>query len=198
MPTNNALNLNAQGLANYDGSGVFSAVTVTDHSVLIGGAANDITSLALTDGQLVIGSTGIDPVAATLTAGTGISITNAAGSITIDATATGVVWNDVTGTTQTISENNGYFADNAGTVTFTLPATSTIGDTFFICGIQGDWTISQAAGQQIALGTQASTVGVTGTVSSTAVGDSIMCVATNTGASSIWRIISAVGNLSFA
>ncbi len=198
MPTNNALNLNAQGLANYDGSGVFSAVTVTDHSVLIGGTANDITSLALTDGQLAIGSTGADPVAATLTAGTGISITNGAGSITIDATATGVVWTDVTGTTQTIAANNGYFADNAGTVTFTLPATSTIGDIFFISGLQGDWTISQAAGQQIALGTQASTVGVTGTVSSTAVGDSIMCVATNTGAASIWRIVSAVGNLSFA
>jgi hypothetical protein len=38
---------------------------------------------ALTNGQLIIGSTGVIPVAATLTAGAGASITNAAGSITI-------------------------------------------------------------------------------------------------------------------
>ena len=39
----------------------------------------------LTDGQLYIGSTGNAVVAATLTAGTGVTITNAAGSITIAA-----------------------------------------------------------------------------------------------------------------
>jgi len=40
----------------------------------------------LTDGQLVIGSTGNAPQAQTLTAGTGISITNGPGSVTITAT----------------------------------------------------------------------------------------------------------------
>ncbi len=40
---------------------------------------------ALTNGQLIIGSTGAVPVAATLTAGTNASITNAAGAITINA-----------------------------------------------------------------------------------------------------------------
>jgi hypothetical protein len=37
----------------------------------------------MTNGQLVIGSTGATPVVASLTAGTGNSITNAAGSITV-------------------------------------------------------------------------------------------------------------------
>jgi hypothetical protein len=45
----------------------------------------------LTNGQLIIGSTGSAPVAATLTAGTGITVTNAAGSITIAATGSGDV-----------------------------------------------------------------------------------------------------------
>lgn len=40
----------------------------------------------LTNGQLVIGSTGLAPVAASLSAGTGISVTPGAGSITIAAT----------------------------------------------------------------------------------------------------------------
>lgn len=43
------------------------------------------------DGQVVIGSTAGTPTAATLTAGTNITITNAAGSITINATGAGVV-----------------------------------------------------------------------------------------------------------
>jgi hypothetical protein len=42
-----------------------------------------------TNGYLYIGSTGASPVAATLTAGSGISITNGAGSISIATAATG-------------------------------------------------------------------------------------------------------------
>ena len=198
MPTNNSINISSSGIVNYNGAGTFSAITVTDHSILVGAASNGITSIALTNGQLAIGSTGADPVASTLTAGTGVSITNAAGSITVASTGGGIAWTNVTGTTQTIAAHNAYLSNNAGTVTFTLPATSTIGDVFEIVGVQGAWTIAQAAGQQVALGTAASTVGVTGTVSSTAVGDTITCVATTTGASSIWRAFGSVGNLSFA
>lgn len=42
-----------------------------------------------TNGQLQIGSTGLNPVAATLTAGSGVTITNGAGSITIAASGSG-------------------------------------------------------------------------------------------------------------
>jgi len=49
--------------------------------VSAGGAITE--AAALTNGQLLIGSTGAAPVAATLTAGNGIVITNAAGAITI-------------------------------------------------------------------------------------------------------------------
>lgn len=47
-----------------------------------------LTDVALTDGQLLIGSTGIAPVAASLTAGSGVTITPGAGAITIAATGT--------------------------------------------------------------------------------------------------------------
>ena len=59
--------------------------TITDHGLLLGSGTDAITPLAAaTDGQLPIGSTGADPVLAALT-GTAnqITITNAAGSITI-------------------------------------------------------------------------------------------------------------------
>ena len=42
-----------------------------------------------TNGQLMIGSTGTTPAAATLTAGSNVTITNGAGTITIAATSGG-------------------------------------------------------------------------------------------------------------
>lgn len=56
-----------------------------------------ITALA-TDGQIIIGSTAGVPAAATLTAGTGITITNASNSITISANGS-VVLETLTGNT---------------------------------------------------------------------------------------------------
>lgn len=70
------------------GSSVAAAVTgTTNRSLQLGNASGSLTSLGVaTNGQLPIGSTGANPVLATLTAGAGISITNGAGSITIAQT----------------------------------------------------------------------------------------------------------------
>ena len=89
MVYNNAANINPTGLVKADGSGGFSGETTTLHGIQIGAASNGLTSQVLTNGQLLIGSTGAAPVAATLTAGTGVSITNGAGSITINSTGGG-------------------------------------------------------------------------------------------------------------
>lgn len=62
----------------------------TEHGVLIGQGSSAVTSQTLTNGQLIVGSTGADPVAATLTAGAGISITNGAGSIAIATVANAI------------------------------------------------------------------------------------------------------------
>jgi hypothetical protein len=72
------------------GQGGTSTTSLTTFALLKGDAAGHVSSLtAGTNGQLPIGSTGSDPVMATLTAGTNITITNGAGSITIDATGGG-------------------------------------------------------------------------------------------------------------
>lgn len=64
----------------------------TNHALQVGNAANALTSLAVaTNGQLPIGSTGANPVISTLTAGSNVTITNGAGSITINAAGSGVV-----------------------------------------------------------------------------------------------------------
>lgn len=72
------------------GSSVAAAVTgTTNHALQLGNATGSLTSLGVAqDGYIPIGSTGADPVLAKLTAGSGISISEGPGSITISATST--------------------------------------------------------------------------------------------------------------
>ena len=196
-------------------------ITTTVSQILYSSSANVVTGLATanravlttgttgipvltalaTDGQLIIGSTAGAPAAASLTAGSGISITPGSNTISIAATGAsggGLVWTDVTGATQTIVAGNGYLSDRAGTVAFSLPASGTIGDVFVIAGVQGAWTLAQAANQQIKFGSTATTLGATGSLASANAGDCITCVATNTSASTIWRVVSSIGNITVA
>lgn len=195
MTTNNSINARQSGIQKYDGAGTWSGITVTNHSPLIGAASNGITSLGpLTNGQLVIGSTGNDPVASVLTAGSGIGIVNASGSITISATSGGFIWSTVTGTSQTISAENGYIANNASLITFTLPSTAAVGDTFKIMGLAaGGWTIVENTGQSIIFGDVTSTT-TSGSISSTDAHDSI--TVTCTVANTTWSVSQSIGNLS--
>jgi hypothetical protein len=194
MATNNAINLSAQGVAYYNGTGTFSAPTITLHGTVIGAASNNIASLGVaTNGQLVIGSTGADPVLAALTPGTGITITNGAGTITIASTGGGFTWTDVTGATQALLAQNGYVTDHTN-VTYTLPASGALGDIIKIVGKLGITTIAQNANQQILIGSASSTVGVGGSVAGTNVGDCIELICITAGASTVWRSDSLIGN----
>jgi hypothetical protein len=83
-----------------------------------------------TNGQLLIGN-GIGFALATLLAGTGITVTNGAGTISISAAGLPTM-NIVTGTTQAAVSGNQYVLTNAAATTVTLPANPSIGDTVWI------------------------------------------------------------------
>ena len=107
-----------------------------------------------------------------------------------------LTWIDVTGTTQTIAVNTGYLADNAGLVTFTLPATAPQFSLFIVQGYgAGGWKIDQNAGQQMILGTGSSTVGVGGSMASTNRYDTVEFIAAVGGASTVWVARSCIGNI---
>lgn len=66
------------------GTGSTTALTNNKFMVSSGGAI--VEAPALTDGQLYIGRTGNSPLATTITAGSGINVTNGSGTVTISST----------------------------------------------------------------------------------------------------------------
>lgn len=102
-------------------------------------------------------------------------------------------WTVINSNTAAVSDN-GYFVNTAGNINISLPATSAIGDTIEISEIStGTWTITQAAGQRVRLGSQQTTLGVGGSLASTQPGDSIRitCYSPN----SLWVSTSSTGNI---
>lgn len=137
----------------------FTGLTVsglTANSFLYSGTGGLLTTTtAPTNGQILIGSTGAAPVASTLTAGTGISINNNAGSITISANNSSTT--DIPVTSFSAANNQSTPANitnlafpNASVRAFTaevsvsISATADLFEHFNIKGIQrdSDWQIS--------------------------------------------------------
>lgn len=84
------------------------------------------------NGELLIGN-GTGLTRATLTAGTGISVTNATGSITIAASGGGLPTVTVTASTAITAAVNFHYVLTAATAaTVTLPASPTISDTIYV------------------------------------------------------------------
>jgi hypothetical protein len=190
------ITLEASGIANTvgfyfivtnSGSGAitfspFAGNTIYGPTTLAGGSGAASTPMAIVS-VINIGNSTVWYInivnAFNLMAGTNISISSAAGGTTINSTATpALTYSVVTGTSQTLAVNNGYFANNSGLVTFTLPTTFAVGSVFEVRGLNsGGWKISQNAGQQIISGNQATTVGTGGSLASANQYDVIRMVA---------------------
>lgn len=112
----------------------------------------------------------------------------------VNTTGGGLDWNDVTTSPQVMVANDGYLANSASQIVFSLPATSNFGDKLEIAGFgAGRWQITQGAGQQIIFGVDQTTIGVGGSLTSTEQYDSIelLCVVPNL----TWLALDAQGNI---
>jgi hypothetical protein len=119
-------------------------------------------SASMTNGQILIGSTGASPTPSTLVGGTGITISNGAGVITISAAATSISWNTIAGTTQAAAVFNGYVVGNAAQTTITLPTTFGVGEVVIIKGLgAAGWILKAGAATTIQLGQTATSAGGT-------------------------------------
>lgn len=145
----------------------------------------------LLDGEVYIGSSAGPAIAAHITPGPGISIANAANSITISATGGGLAWSTITAATLAAAINNAYVLNHASTpCVVTLPATAALGSKVAIRGLAGSggWTLTANTGQTIQFGNTSSSSA--GSWSSTNAGDSgdVECIVANT----TWGLSNAV------
>lgn len=145
---------------------------------------------------VIAGNTGSgSPVADTFNIiGAAGTTTNVSGNtLTITGDGLGVTWS-VIGASQALAVNNGYVCTTGAALSLSLPATSTRGQVVEIT-LDGStsFTVTQAAGQSIRFGNVSTTVGVGGSMVTTAQGDSIrmVCSVANTK----WNVLSSVGNL---
>lgn len=126
--------------------------------------------------------------------GTGVNTFGSGNTIIINAHGGGLNWELIAINTQLFS-NIGYICVSpGGNLAVTLPVASVLGDVVRVAqnGATG-WHIVQAAGQQIMVAGILTTLGASGSIASTGLGDSIelVCMVADT----IWVALSYEGNL---
>ena len=195
--TNNSVNNDSSPFTVTAGNLTVTNLTGTYGGVTVSGTTGIVSHIEnpTTDGQLLISAAaGTNPIWASLTPGTGISITPGTNSITIAATLS-TTWSQKSTSFSIVAENGYITTGQAADITATLPATAAIGDIFEITDADPAYvvTIAQNALQYIQFGDMVTATGVLGYLKTQAQGDSlrIVCVATNVG----FQVLSSIGNL---
>lgn len=111
-----------------------------------------------------------------------------------DGIAAGVPWQINTSGPVNMLSDQGYISNGVSQITYNLPSSVAVGDIIDMSSMSSSgFFISQGSSQYIIYGNQTSTVGVGGSLSSSATGDciSLLCVQTNVG----FIALSSIGNL---
>ena len=96
MTVNNAANMGAAGVITQAASGAFSGSTITENSILLGGASNAVSDTGvLAQGEIIVGDGATDPVRLAV----GV---NKQALVADSAEASGVKWSYLTGTPTTV------------------------------------------------------------------------------------------------
>lgn len=191
VTTNAAKNINKAGIGSFN-SAQFQVDSATGFLSLAGSTSlAPILTLTGSSGGGAIGPDGTGDV--DLVAGTGMTITGSGNAITF--TASGITWREETGTSSNFaSAGEGIFANNASTVTLTLPASPSIGYTY--AAYQegaGKVKIQLQAGDIIRFGNQVTSSG--GYIQSLNQGDAVYIVAID---GSRFRVINSIGSWTLA
>jgi len=177
---------------------VSGLATANSASLVTNSSGVPTWSGTMTNGQMIIGSTGATPVAGTITSTGGtLTVSTGAGTLNLEVASGGFPWTNVTGTSATMAKSNAYQSNNVGLVTLTMPsvASSTFGDTIKVGGLgAGGWLIQCVATQSIHFGNQ--NTSAAGSLASTNRYDQIELVCSST--TTEWFVRYSVGNITVA
>lgn len=134
-------------------------------------------------------------VSPTLTGNRDYTLPDESGIIALTSDITsGLTWSVITGTTQSANVNNGYITVNSSLTTIYSPGSPSMGDIVRIVGNgTGGWTFSLEPGVTAYFGNTNTSAG--GSLSSTNTGDCIEVICIS---STVWRVMSSVGNITVA
>lgn len=169
-------------------SGGTGLATITDHSVMVGSGTGAVTPLTVgSNGQVLLGSTGADPVFATLTSSGTIGFTTGAGTLALNAVLTSP------GAIGSVAPSTGAFTTLSASSTFSLT-----GDTVDVAeGGTGLATITDHA-VMVGSGTGAVTPITVGTNGQLLVGSTGADPAFATASSALSSITNTLGAGTFA
>lgn len=172
---------------------VIGELTSVNNAVLGTTNAGVPTWRALTDGQILIGSSVGAPLAATITGGNGVNVTNGHNSITIDINPASQ-FIDQNVSPVTLVANKEYLVDNGGSqLVFNMPVTANPGDVFAVYGYSsGGWIVNLQSGQSIIAGNVTGTATITSNLPSDFV--IYKCIVANT----VFKIIGSGGQPDYA
>jgi hypothetical protein len=122
-----------------------------------------------------------------------ISVSGSGSTLTITSASSFFAWFVITAN-QTANTFEGYFVNGGSRVDITLPATSSVGDTFIVVDKGGNlWRILQAAGQTIRFKDSVTSTGVGGSLTSQVRGDAatFVCAVANTE----WWVTDSIGTM---
>lgn len=172
-------------------------------------SSNNSFNLPLEDGEIIVGRSGLTPVAATLTAAPGgnVVVTNGAGTIALAVPiAPSIKMNKVPPSEDIMgmTANNGYVVrDPVNIAQFLFPSTATFGDLFFASSSWGEsgtasqgFTLSCVGGQNVYSDTQPQGgVTVNGTIPGQPCCVYLMCVDDTVPNAEQFQVISKVGTI---
>lgn len=173
-----------------------TAIPVANLLQILGGEGIDtsaVGNIVTITGELATAAANIGLANLGICAFSSADFTVVNGFVTIAATFDGGLSWTAIGASQTLVINNGYICTAGGALALALPALSAVGTVIAIAlDGSGSFSITQAAGQQVRLGSITSTLGAGGSITTTAQGDSLMmvCKVANT----LWTIYDVLGN----
>lgn len=114
-------------------------------------------------------------------------------TLTISVAGDGQTWQTISASQALVSRNGYICISPGGALLLSLPATSVLGDIIDVT-LDGatSFAITQGAGQQIRIGSQQTTAGAGGSLTTTQQGDTLRLVCQT--ANLKWNVLSSVGN----